>query len=288
MATLLDTPTVSRTHVVIRRIAMATATAVIVVALAGTAVFLLRGGRLFIIQTPSMGLAAPIGSLVATSPVAWGHLHVGDVISFHPPTDLAQTYTHRIVSISARGIQTRGDLNGATDGWLLHPGNVIGRADVILPGGGWILEMTPWLLAGASLVWWVSRFIDSREWRAAAQHVGVVSVLALVVRHFQPLFRIIVLNFGATAHGDRARVVSEGLLPTAVNASGGAHLVLHYGQSAVVPVVPDHITQRFTLAEHVYLDIPTVIAVIVISFGSFYLHHLLLGPSPVLSEGADS
>jgi signal peptidase I len=274
-------------RVVVRRIAMVAATTVIVVTLAGTAVFLLRGGRLFVIQSPSMGSTAPIGSLVATTPVPWSSLHVGDVITFHPPTDPAQTYTHRIVSISARGIETRGDINSATDGWLIHPGNIIGRASLILPAMGWVVEMMPWMLVGSALVWWIAGWIESPEWRDAARHLGVASVAVILVRVFHPLFRVIVLGFGPSSHGERVRIVSEGLLPIRATASGGAHSVLSYGQSGLIPVVPRGPHHIFTLSERVYLSTPWLVLVLVISFGPFFWRMLVRPvPSPAPSVEA--
>ncbi|NNN03367.1 MAG: signal peptidase I [Acidimicrobiaceae bacterium] len=262
---------------VIGRIAMVAAITVIVVTLAGTALFLLRGGRLFVIQSPSMGSTAPIGSLVATTPVPWSSLHVGDVITFHPPTDLVQTYTHRIVSISARGIETRGDVNSATDGWLIHPANLVGRASLILPAMGWVVEMMPWLLVGSALVWWIAGWIEQRQWRDAARHLGIASVALILVRVFHPLFRVIVLGFGSSAHGDQVHIVSEGLLPIRAVASGGAHSVLSYGQSRVVSVVPMGSHHLFTLSEQVFLPVTWLITILAISFSPF-LWRLLVRP----------
>lgn len=242
-----------RTSVIVRRVALSAATVVIVATVSVTAVFLFRGGRLFVVETPSMGNTAPIGSLVATTPVRWSHLHVGDVITFHPPTAPSQTYTHRIVSITLRGIQTRGDINGSTDGWVLHPADLVGRAAVILPGVGWILLMMPWLLLGSSVMWWSARWVEDPEWRRAIRHTGVVAVAVLLVNHFRPLFRVTVLNFGSDAHGDWARVVSDGVLPAVVHASGGAHVTLGYGDVATIHVQPEGKHHIFTIAEHVAL-----------------------------------
>ncbi len=49
------------------------------------------GGRWLIVETPSMGRSAPVGTLLWVEPVH--DLHVGDVISFHPPGEPKITYT---------------------------------------------------------------------------------------------------------------------------------------------------------------------------------------------------
>src|ERR1700722_2785590 len=62
----------------------------------------------FTVATPSMGRAAPVGTLLIVKVVHINQVHVGDIISFHPP-GLMHTYTHRVVSIDASGgLHTRG------------------------------------------------------------------------------------------------------------------------------------------------------------------------------------
>ena len=214
-------------------------------------VFLLSGARLFVIETPSMATAAPIGSLVVTMPVAWARLHVGEIITFHPPTDPAETYTHRIVALTAHGIRTRGDLNGATDGWVLRAHDIVGRAALIAPGAGWLVEMLPLLALGCGLAWWLAGRIASREWRLAARHLGVAVTVLATLDAFRPLVRVITLGYSTSAGHAHVWLVSEGLLPVSVRASGGARMLLHYGQSGVLRVAPDLPHHAFRVAERV-------------------------------------
>ena len=63
---------------------------------AAAGAFWLAGGRWFVMQTPSMGTAAPVGTLVLTRPVAkLSALQVGDVVTCRPPAPAASYYTHR-------------------------------------------------------------------------------------------------------------------------------------------------------------------------------------------------
>src|SRR4051812_5422095 len=81
---------------------MLLAATIVVVALG----FQLSGGRWFIIETPSMGTVAPVGTFVLTEPATMGELAVGDIISFHPPTAPGEVYTHRVVALDAAGATT--------------------------------------------------------------------------------------------------------------------------------------------------------------------------------------
>ena len=69
----------------------------------------LSGGQLVVMQTPSMCPAVCVGSLVADRPLR-GAVHVGELITFHPPDNRAETYTHEISRIFSNGaIQPRRD-----------------------------------------------------------------------------------------------------------------------------------------------------------------------------------
>ncbi|WP_434318962.1 S26 family signal peptidase [Leifsonia sp. P73] len=67
------------------------------------AAFWSTGWRWFIVESPSMGRTAPVGTLVVTSPVSVSAVHVGDVITFHPPTSPDETYTHRVREVTPPG-----------------------------------------------------------------------------------------------------------------------------------------------------------------------------------------
>jgi signal peptidase I len=207
----------------------ASVTAVAIVLAA--AIFYLAGGRWFIVETPSMGTVAPVGTLVLDTPVQASRLHVGDVITFHPPTAPAETYTHRIIRIAASGaISTRGDINGATDPWTLGQADLVGKTTIIIPMLGWLIRALPILAVGTLLVLLLVRFVESPTSRAAYRISGFSLVAAVAAFILRPFTSVIVLGTHATAAGAHAMVVSTGILPIRVQALHGGYVDLVDGQ----------------------------------------------------------
>jgi signal peptidase I len=211
------------------------ASAILVVVCFGL-LFQLAGGRWFIVQTPSMGQAAPIGTLVFDSPATYSSLRVGQIISFHPPTSPDETYTHRIVSITSAGISTRGDINGATDPWTLHRADIIGRVTTILPGIGWLARALPYLLIGAVLVWVATTPLRSPTTRSAWRISGLSLVAAFTAFMLHPFVGVLVLQTSASRRSASATLVSSGLLPIRVTAAGGTSAHLVSGQVGTVSI----------------------------------------------------
>lgn len=91
------------------------------------------GYRLFVVTTGSMRPALPPATLLLVAPAA--QLRVGDVITFHPgPT---ATTTHRVVSVDASGVRTKGDANPSADYWRLTPDQIVGKVVGALPYAGY-------------------------------------------------------------------------------------------------------------------------------------------------------
>ncbi|MCU1529214.1 MAG: hypothetical protein JWP75_2977 [Frondihabitans sp.] len=224
-------PTRSTAVVVVFWVGTLLALVVIIAAL----VFQARGGRWFIVETPSMGRAAPVGTLVLTTPAT--HLRVGSVITFHPPTAPREVYTHRIVKITPAGaITTRGDINGATDPWTLGRKDVIGQAASILPGLGWLIKALPILVIGGVVLSLLRRLIRTPSRRVSAVILGGSLLASVTVFLVKPLVGLVVLQ-NSTLH-DRvaATVVSTGLLPIRAQAIGGTRVDLVAGQVGRVSV----------------------------------------------------
>ena len=196
------------------------------------------GFRWFTVETASMGGSAPVGTLVVTAPARLDGLPLGTVIAFHPPTAPREVYTHRIVAVRGDGVLTRGDINGATDGWRLQQRDLIGRAVVLLPGVGFLLRALPLLLAGNAVIRLATSRLRAPAQRAALRTIGFSLVACLPAFLQHPFIRIEVLTTQAVAGGIRASVVSTGLLPVRVTAGTGQHLTLRDGQvgSLVLPV----------------------------------------------------
>lgn len=200
---------------------------IVVFAVTAAAVLLMLSGvRMLAIATPSMGTTAPVGTLVVTQPQA--HYQAGDIISF---TEDARTVTHRIVGDSALGFVTKGDLNGAPDGWRIKPSAIIGKAIWLLPGAGFLLRGLPWLLLGGFLVEGLARQRFLRmHGRWSVRLVGWALTVAMVGWWLRPWFNMELLNWRPAddGHGVLMHVVNTGLFPLSAN---GEHAAL--GQDVV-------------------------------------------------------
>ena len=230
---------------------MALAAGVVIAALA----FYAGGGRWFIIETPSMGQAAPVGTFVLTQPASVGDLAVGDIVSFHPPTEPAGVYTHRVASIVDGEVSTKGDINGVNDPWTLADGDLIGRATAVLPAVGWLIRCLPYLFLGGLAVWIATRFARTATRRASYLILGwsvVASVTAFIVR---PFVGVMVLSSKATFHGATANLVSTGVLPIRVQAVGGSHLDLTAGEVGRITVPTLAETGTYQLSTTLNLDL---------------------------------
>jgi signal peptidase I len=216
-------------------------------------VFHLQGGHWFIVKTPSMGTAAPVGTLVLTTPTTASALHAGDVIAFHPPTTPDETYTHRIVKIGPTGlISTKGDINGATDPWQLTGSNVVGKAAAILPGLGWLIRGLPIVLLGIVIVFLATARVRNAT-RKSSYRIAGMSLAVSVAAFFLKPFTGVVIETTSVQHGSpTAIVVSTGLLPIRVTATHGTHTDLASGQlgQVHVPASAHHGFYALTTALH--------------------------------------
>ena len=216
--------------------------AIIAAGLAGVLITILAsfwstGWRWFIVESPSMGRTAPVGTLVITTPVAASAVHVGDVVTFHPPTSPDETYTHRVREITPAGkLITRGDINGATDPWQLGGQDLVGTAAAILPGWGWLIRALPFLVVGGLLVWALTGWFATARWRAPLRVIGASLVFAVTAAIVRPFVGVMVLATQSTHRGANATLVSTGLLPLHVQAVGGTGVDLVGGQVGSVHV----------------------------------------------------
>ncbi|WP_199706324.1 S26 family signal peptidase [Amnibacterium setariae] len=209
---------------------VAVAVAVLALALAGAG--WLAGLRWFVVQTPSMGTAAPVGTLVVTAPVE--RPAVGEVIAFTPP-GAPRTYTHRVVAVDASGIRTKGDINGAADPWTIRPDAVIGRAVALLPGAGYAVRGLPPLAAGLLLLLLLTAPIRRRDRRASARVIGGHLVVTGVLLWLHPFVQLTLIGSERAGDAVRASVVSTGLLPVRLVDAAGAELArLATGRPEVV------------------------------------------------------
>jgi len=183
----------------------------------------LAGSRTFVVRTASMGTAAPVGTLVVTSPVTVDALRVGDVVTFTPPGRGGTTFTHRVAALDADGVVTRGDASEADDPWRLVDADLVGRADVLLPGVGWLARALPWLVVGGVALWAVTLLVPSRTHRSALRIVGTAGVVAAVAAALRPFTAATVL--ATTSSGD-----GRGGVATVVSTEHGSAVVLASGE----------------------------------------------------------
>ncbi len=80
----------------------------------------------FVYSGPSMNPTLAQPQLLETEATAGAPVRVGDVVCFRSP-DTGETVVHRVVSVGADGIRTRGDRNRAVDPWVLRPEDILGR-----------------------------------------------------------------------------------------------------------------------------------------------------------------
>lgn len=196
--------------------------AVVVVGLFATVLaWHVSGGRWQIISTPSMGTAAPVGSVVLTRPVV--DPAVGDILTFRPPApERDRLVTHRVVAVEpgpgGTGVKTRGDINGAVDPWVLHTPDLTGRVVAVLPGVGWLVRALPALIAGIVLLWWATRRWLPWFWAVPTRVLGLSILLAAVSLWLRPFVGTTTLGTSADGGGAHIALVSTGLLPTRVTA----------------------------------------------------------------------
>jgi signal peptidase I len=197
-------------------------------------VALLAGMRWFVVETPSMGTAAPVGSLVITKPAS-AQPSRGDVIAFLPP-GTPRVYTHRVFSVAADGgITTKGDINADPDPWTIRHDTVLGTAVAIVPGGGTLLRGVPAFIVGGILLWSVTLLIRRRDRRASARVMGLHLVATAVILWLHPFVQVVLIATESAANGVRASIVSTGLLPVKLVDSAGAVLArLTVGRPEVV------------------------------------------------------
>jgi signal peptidase len=112
------------------------------VALAAAAVVLIPkalGWDGMIVLTGSMEPTLHAGGVAFVDPVPAERIRVGDVVTF-TRSGSGQQLTHRVMEVlpapDGPRLRTKGDANAAVDGWVVGPGQVVGKVRYALPGFG--------------------------------------------------------------------------------------------------------------------------------------------------------
>lgn len=223
--------------------------------LAAAVLFLAGGGRWFVVETPSMGEAAPVGTLVLDVPATVDTLHVGDIVSFRVPENPDVTYTHRIISVDANGdVHTRGDVNGATDPWTLTQENILGTPWMLIPHLGWLFRAAPILLIGTLLILVLTSPFADRVTRSALRVAGGSLTVSYAAFILKPFVNVTTITNSATPTGVHATVISSGIFPVEVKAHGGNSVHLVDGQVGNLTITELTRHGQYQLASSIDLD----------------------------------
>lgn len=218
-----------------RKIAAGLALVVVTAVLAGALWWRASGGHWFVVQTPSMGQAAPVGTLLLTRPTAVADVRVGELVTFRSPS--GQTYTHRVASKTDGGLQTRGDINGTVDPWTTTDRELVGTVVARWWGVGWLLRALPLVLVGLAVTWTLAAFFAPRR-RSAVRQLGTTVTVTATTWWLQPWVGIQKLDSRALPGDDSGiamRVVSTGIVPIqARDAGGGRTETMRSGEVAEV------------------------------------------------------
>lgn len=217
--------------------------ALVVLGLLGAGAWRVTGGRWAVIETPSMGRAIPVGSLVLTRPRPLTSIVVGDVVTYRPP-NVSSLYTHRVVEVRPDGrLQVQGDLNGSPDPFPVDQHMLVGQVLKRWLGLGWLLRALPTVLLALTVLAVATHLYVPLGRRSSARILGTCVVLAASALLLRPFVHPVLVTTTTTAPGAgvdalRATVVSTGLFPTRVTGAPGQHVDLLSGQVGSVPVVP--------------------------------------------------
>lgn len=218
--------------------------------------FLSAGGRWFVVETPSMGEAAPVGTFVVDMPVRAAALHVGDIVSFQVAAAPEATYTHRIIGIDASGgIHTRGDINGATDPWTLTQENIVGSPVLLIPHLGWLFRAAPILLIGTLLIWILTSPFTDPITRSSLRVAGASLTTSYAAFILKPFVNVTMITNTATPTAVHATVVSSGMFPVRVDAHGGTSVHLVDGEVGRITISGLNRHGSYQLASNIDLDV---------------------------------
>jgi signal peptidase I len=183
------------------------------------------GYRFFVVQTPSMGTVAPVGTLVAvhTEPA----YRVGDIVTYERKN---RSYTHRIVDITGQGFITKGDINDATDALPVQPNEIVGLVTFRARYVGFLVQGLPWIILGWAIVYGVTLLPRvRRSWRWQIRFIGWSLVVSIVALWTRPWVNLVMMGYLPSGDGVAMHLVNTGVFPVKVLGT-----VLQSGQDAVV------------------------------------------------------
>jgi signal peptidase I len=113
--------------------------AMVVVAAAGGAGLAWHSGyRIYVVHTGSMTPALRPGDAVLDRPAPHA-VHSGEIITFAVHSGPDNVVTHRVASVSAGIVKTKGDANRSIDPWGVRMSQVVGSSQATLPYVGYVV-----------------------------------------------------------------------------------------------------------------------------------------------------
>ncbi|MGO8873132.1 MAG: hypothetical protein ACLQPH_17350 [Acidimicrobiales bacterium] len=197
--------------------------------------WLISGGGLYLVGSPSMGMVAPVGSLVATQPLSPSAvLRVGEIVVFEPHAGRSLTYVHRIYQILPRGeYLTKGDLNQGPDPWVITRSDIVGTPQAIIPAVGWIYKCATWLFLGAAALFVVALYVGERQ-RRWILALGPAVLLAVPLLLYRPLIGGFLFGSGRRGRMVAANIIDTGILPVHFTPTRGGVVHAVPGQEVLV------------------------------------------------------
>lgn len=203
----------------------------LIAVIAGLGLLTASGGRIMMVETPSMGEVAPVGSLVIEHPIELSAVRTGDIVTFAVDERPGITYTHRVIGINADGtLTTKGDINGATDPWPVSSDMLLGTPTAIVPAVGWLATATPVLLIGSLLIWTLTAPFVNTVTRSSLRLAGASLVFSYASFLYKPFVNLVTITNTASHGLVDATVVSTGILPIRATGPGGAAVTLQPGE----------------------------------------------------------
>jgi hypothetical protein len=223
--------------------------------LTAAVLFLTNGGRWFVVETPSMGEAAPVGTLVLDMPVQASSLRVGDIVSYSVTANPDVVYTHRIVEIDPDGgIRARGDVNGAVDPWTLTQDDLVGAPVLLVPHLGWLFRAAPVLLVGTLLIWGLTSAFTDQVTRSSLRIAGGSLTVSYAAFLLKPFVNVSTISNSTSPGSVEATVVSSGIFPVRVDAVGGNGVHLVDGEVGTVTITELNRHGHYQLMSSIDLD----------------------------------
>lgn len=122
-----------------RRIAMAVVIMIGLALVAGVVTSRVQRIEFEPVLSGSMRPGIQPGALAVLKPVPVTKLMVGDIVAYLPP-DYSTPVMHRIVSLNAKGMVTKGDANSVDDPWgrVAPQSDAVAQLVAVIPALGWV------------------------------------------------------------------------------------------------------------------------------------------------------